>query len=291
MVGLIFIFVDKLKKQYTNMDQIIEYFSNLDPVLGALYATLFTWGLTALGASLVFFFKSMSRATLDGMLGFTGGVMVAASFWSLLSPAIEMSAGEGFIKVMPSAIGFGLGALFIFAFDKILPHLHINFKQEEAEGIKTPWRRTTLLTLAITLHNIPEGLAVGVLFGGVAAGIPEASVAGAVVLAFGIGLQNFPEGIAVAMPLRRAGLSKFKSFWYGQLSAIVEPIAGVIGALAVTFFTPILPYALSFAAGAMIFVVVEEVIPETQLDKYTDIATLGFIGGFIVMMILDVALG
>ncbi len=291
MVGLIFIFVDKLKKQYTNMDQIIEYFSNLDPVLGALYATLFTWGLTALGASLVFLFKSMSRATLDGMLGFTGGVMVAASFWSLLSPAIEMSAGEGFIKVMPSAIGFGLGALFIFAFDKILPHLHINFKQEEAEGIKTPWRRTTLLTLAITLHNIPEGLAVGVLFGGVAAGIPEASVAGAVVLAFGIGLQNFPEGIAVAMPLRRAGLSKFKSFWYGQLSAIVEPIAGVIGALAVTFFTPILPYALSFAAGAMIFVVVEEVIPETQLDKYTDIATLGFIGGFIVMMILDVALG
>jgi len=291
MVGLIFIFVDKLKKQYTNMDQIIEYFSNLDPVLGALYATLFTWGLTALGASLVFFFKSMSRATLDGMLGFTGGVMVAASFWSLLSPAIEMSSGEGFTKVMPSAIGFGLGALFIFAFDKILPHLHINFKQEEAEGIKTPWRRTTLLTLAITLHNIPEGLAVGVLFGGVAAGIPEASVAGAVVLAFGIGLQNFPEGIAVAMPLRRAGLSKFKSFWYGQLSAIVEPIAGVIGALAVTFFTPILPYALSFAAGAMIFVVVEEVIPETQLDKYTDIATLGFIGGFIVMMILDVALG
>lgn len=291
MVGLIFIFVDKLKKQYTNMDQIIEYFSNLDPVLGALYATLFTWGLTALGASLVFLFKSMSRAALDGMLGFTGGVMVAASFWSLLSPAIEMSAGEGFIKVMPSAIGFGLGALFIFTFDKILPHLHINFKQEEAEGIKTPWRRTTLLTLAITLHNIPEGLAVGVLFGGVAAGIPEASVAGAVVLAFGIGLQNFPEGIAVAMPLRRAGLSKFKSFWYGQLSAIVEPIAGVIGALAVTFFTPILPYALSFAAGAMIFVVVEEVIPETQLDKYTDIATLGFIGGFIVMMILDVALG
>jgi len=291
MVGLIFIFVDKLKKQYTNMDQIIEYFSNLDPVLGALYATLFTWGVTALGASFVFLFKSMSRAILDGMLGFTGGVMVAASFWSLLSPAIEMSSGEGFTKVMPSAIGFGLGALFIFAFDKILPHLHINFKQEEAEGIKTPWRRTTLLTLAITLHNIPEGLAVGVLFGGVAAGIPEASVAGAVVLAFGIGLQNFPEGIAVAMPLRRAGLSKFKSFWYGQLSAIVEPIAGVIGALAVTFFTPILPYALSFAAGAMIFVVVEEVIPETQLDKYTDIATLGFIGGFIVMMVLDVALG
>ena len=273
------------------MDQIIEYFSNLDPVLGALYATLFTWGVTALGASSVFLFKSMSRMALDGMLGFTGGVMVAASFWSLLSPAIEMSAGEGFVKVMPSAIGFGLGALFIFTIDKVLPHLHINFKEEDAEGIKTPWRRTTLLTLAITLHNIPEGLAVGVLFGGVAAGIPEASVAGAFVLAFGIGLQNFPEGIAVAMPLRRSGISRFKSFWYGQLSAIVEPIAAVIGALAVTFFTPILPYALAFAAGAMIFVVVEEVIPETQLDKYTDIATLGFIGGFIIMMMLDVALG
>ena len=271
------------------MNEIIEYFSQLDPIQGALYATLFTWGITALGASSVFLFKSMSRMTLDGMLGFTGGVMVAASFWSLLSPAIEMSAGEGFVKVMPSAIGFGLGALFIFALDKVLPHIHINFK--ESEGIKTPWRRTTLLVLAITLHNIPEGLAIGVLFGGVASGIPEASIAGAVVLAFGIGLQNFPEGIAVSMPLRRSGVSKFKTFWYGQLSAIVEPIAGVIGALAVTFFTPLLPYALAFAAGAMIFVVVEEVIPETQLDKYTDIATLGFIGGFIIMMSLDVALG
>jgi len=271
------------------MNEIIEYFSQLDPIQGALYATLFTWGITALGASSVFLFKSMSRMTLDGMLGFTGGVMVAASFWSLLSPAIEMSAGEGFVKVMPSAIGFGLGALFIFGLDKILPHIHINFKK--SEGIKTPWRRTTLLVLAITLHNIPEGLAIGVLFGGVASGIPEASIAGAVVLAFGIGLQNFPEGIAVAMPLRRSGVSKFKSFWYGQLSAIVEPIAGVIGAVAVTFFTPLLPYALAFAAGAMIFVVVEEVIPETQLDKYTDIATLGFIGGFIIMMCLDVALG
>ena len=271
------------------MNEIIEYFSQLDPIQGALYATLFTWGITALGASSVFLFKSMSRMTLDGMLGFTGGVMVAASFWSLLSPAIEMSTGEGFVKVMPSAIGFGLGALFIFGLDKILPHIHINFKK--SEGIKTPWRRTTLLVLAITLHNIPEGLAIGVLFGGVASGIPEASIAGAVVLAFGIGLQNFPEGIAVAMPLRRSGVSKFKSFWYGQLSAIVEPIAGVIGAVAVTFFTPLLPYALAFAAGAMIFVVVEEVIPETQLDKYTDIATLGFIGGFIIMMSLDVALG
>jgi ZIP family zinc transporter len=200
-----------------------------------------------------------------------------------------MSPGEGFVKVIPAAIGFGLGALFIFGLDKILPHIHINFK--DSEGIKTPWHKTTLLVLAITMHNIPEGLAVGVLFGGVAAGIPEASIGGAVALAMGIGIQNFPEGIAVSMPLRRQGVSKFRSFWYGQLSAIVEPIAAVLGAVAVTFFTPILPYALAFAAGAMIFVVVEEVIPETQLDKYTDVATLGFIGGFIVMMTLDVALG
>ena len=271
------------------MEQIIHFFEQTDPVLGAFYATVFTWGLTALGASFVFFFKTMNRAWLDGMLGFTGGVMVAASFWSLLAPGIEMSPGEGFVKVMPAAIGFSMGALFIFGLDKILPHIHINFK--ESEGIKTPWHRTTLLVLAITLHNIQEGLAVGVLFGGVAAGLPEASIAGAVVLAIGIGIQNFPEGIAVSMPMRRQGLSRFKSFWYGQLSAIVEPVAAVIGAVAVTFFTPILPYALAFAAGAMIFVVVEEVIPETQLDKYTDIATLGFIGGFVVMMCLDVALG
>ena len=200
-----------------------------------------------------------------------------------------MSPGEGFVKVIPAAVGFGLGALFIFGLDKVLPHLHINF--QKPEGVKTPWHRSTLLVLAITLHNIPEGLAVGVLFGGVAAGLPEASIAGAVVLAMGIGIQNFPEGVAVSMPMRRQGLSRWKSFMYGQSSAIVEPIAAVIGALAVTFFTPILPYALAFAAGAMIFVVVEEVIPETQQDKYTDIATLGFIGGFIVMMTLDVALG
>jgi len=269
--------------------EIITFFQNTDPVLGALYATLFTWAMTAFGASFVFLFKTMNRIFLDGMLGFTGGVMVAASFWSLLAPGIEMSEGEGFVKVIPAAVGFALGALFIFGLDKILPHLHINFK--EAEGIKTPWHKSTLLTLAITLHNIPEGLAVGVLFGGVAAGLPEASLTGAVVLAIGIGIQNFPEGIAVSMPLRRQGMSRRKSFMYGQASAAVEPIAAVIGALAVTFFTPILPYALAIAAGAMIFVVVEEVIPETQLEKNTDIATLGFIGGFIVMMILDVALG
>ena len=270
-------------------ESIITFFESIDPILAALLATTFTWLLTAFGASFVFFFKTMNRMVLDGMLGFTGGVMVAASYWSLLAPAIAMSEGEGFVKVLPAAIGFLLGALFLFGLDKTLPHLHINFK--ETEGIKSPWQRTTLLVLAITLHNIPEGLAVGVLFGGVAAGIPEASIAGAVTLAIGIGIQNFPEGIAVSMPLRRMGMSRWKSFLYGQSSAIVEPIAGVIGALAVTFFTPLLPYALAFAAGAMIFVVVEEVIPETQQDKNTDIATLGFIGGFIVMMSLDVALG
>ena len=215
--------------------------------------------------------------------------MVAASFWSLLAPGIEMSPGEGFIKVLPASIGFALGALFIFLLDKILPHIHINFK--DSEGIKTPWHKTTLLVLAITLHNIPEGLAVGVLFGGVSLGLPEATISGAVVLALGIGIQNFPEGVAVSMPMRRLGASRIKSFWYGQLSAIVEPLAAVLGAFAVTFFSPLLPYALSFAAGAMIFVVIEEVIPETQQDKYTDFATMGFILGFIIMMSLDVALG
>ena len=273
------------------LGDIVEYFKTINPILAAFYATLFTWGLTALGASFVFLFKTMNRALLDGMLGFTGGVMVAASFWSLLAPGIEMSPGEGFEKVIPSAIGFMLGALFLFGLDKVLPHLHINFRESEKEGIKTPWHKTTLLTLAITLHNIPEGLAVGVLFGGVAAGFEGATIGGAVALALGIGLQNFPEGIAVAMPLRRQGLSRWRSFNYGQASAIVEPIAAVLGAWAVLTFEPMLPYALSFAAGAMIFVVVEEVIPEAQQDKYTDIATMGFIVGFIIMMSLDVGLG
>ena len=271
------------------MNDIIIFFENQHPITGAFYATIFTWLMTALGASLVFFVKKLNRMVLDGLLGFTGGVMVAASFWSLLAPGIEMSPGEGFIKVLPASIGFALGALFIFLLDKILPHIHINFK--DSEGIKTPWHKTTLLVLAITLHNIPEGLAVGVLFGGVSLGLPEATISGAVVLALGIGIQNFPEGIAVSMPMRRLGASRIKSFWYGQLSAIVEPLAAVLGAFAVTFFSPLLPYALSFAAGAMIFVVIEEVIPETQQDKYTDFATMGFILGFIIMMSLDVALG
>jgi zinc transporter, ZIP family len=277
----------------STFDQIVS-FARENPILAAFYASVFTWGLTAAGAALVFFFKKMNRAVLDGMLGFTGGVMVAASFWSLLAPAIENSPGEGFVKVFPSAFGFLLGALVLFGMDKLLPHLHINFKEHEVEGVKTSFHKTTLLVLAITLHNIPEGLAVGVLFGAASTlvGVEQTEmIIAAISLAIGIGIQNFPEGFAVAMPLRRQGISRRKSFFYGQLSAVVEPVAAILGALAVSFFTPILPYALAFAAGAMIFVVVEEVIPETQRDKFTDIATLGFIGGFIVMMSLDVGLG
>ncbi|MBP6313455.1 MAG: ZIP family metal transporter [Flavobacteriales bacterium] len=273
------------------MRAIIHYFESIDPILAAFLATTFTWLVTAAGASIVFFFKTLSRKWLDGMLGFTGGVMIAASFWSLLAPSIEISERLGMIKWLPPAIGFAAGAMFLFVLDKYVPHLHINFDPKNSEGPRTEWRSTTLLILAITLHNIPEGLAVGVLFGGVAAGMPEATIGGAVALAIGIGLQNFPEGIAVSMPLRRLGVSRRRSFMYGQLSAIVEPIAGVVGAMAVIWMQPVLPYALAFAAGAMIYVVVEEVIPETQQDKYTDVATLGFIGGFLVMMILDVALG
>lgn len=275
------------------MESIEKFFVEIGPVYSALIATTFTWLLTAIGASLVFFFKTMNRGVLDPMLGFTGGVMVAASFWSLLSPAIEMSEKmySPELSWVPAAVGFLLGALFIFFLDKVTPHLHLNFGLSESEGVKTKLHKTTLLILAITLHNIPEGLAVGVLFGAAAIGMEDTSVAGAIALAVGIGIQNFPEGIAVAMPLRRHGVSRKRSFWYGQLSAIVEPIAGIVGAMAVIYMQPILPYALAFAAGAMIFVVVEEVIPETQRDRYTDRSVLGFIGGFLVMMILDVALG
>ena len=270
-------------------DRLVEFFSGLNPVTAALIATSFTWFLTALGAAVVFPFKKMDRKTLDALLGFTGGVMIAASFWSLLAPAIEMSVGDGFMRVIPAAVGFLLGAGFLALLDTFLPHLHINF--QKPEGIKTSWHRTTLLVLAITLHNIPEGLAVGVLFGAAATGVEHTSIAGAIILAIGIGIQNFPEGIAVSMPLKRQGLSNSKSFFYGQLSAVVEPIAGVLGAFAVGFFHSLLPYALAFAAGAMIFVVVEEVIPETQQGRHSDIATWGFIIGFVVMMMLDVGLG
>lgn len=268
-----------------------NWFLELHPILQALLGTLFTWFLTALGAAAVFAFKTINQKTLDGMLGFAAGVMIAASYWSLLAPAIEMAEELAIPAWLPAAIGFLLGGAFIRLVDYLLPHLHLGFPMEEAEGIKTSWRRSILLVLAITMHNIPEGLAVGVAFGAAAAGLPAATVAGAVALAIGIGIQNFPEGTAVSVPLRREGLSRLKSFWYGQLSGTVEPIAGVLGAAAVLLMRPILPYALAFAAGAMIFVVVEELIPESQLGKNADIATLGAMLGFVVMMILDVSLG
>ncbi|MEW5744960.1 MAG: ZIP family metal transporter [Nitrospirota bacterium] len=268
----------------------LEFIVTLHPVTQALLATCFTWLVTALGASFVFLAREVNRRVLDGMLGFASGVMIAASYWSLLAPAIEMSAESGLPVWFPPAVGFLSGAVFLRIVDRVLPHLHLWLPVKEAEGIKTRWRRTTLLILAVTLHNIPEGLAVGVAFGAVAAGLPQATTAGAVALAIGIGLQNFPEGMAVSMPLRREGMSRLKSFWYGQLSGMVEPIAGVVGAAAVLVSKPLLPYALSFAAGAMIFVTVEELIPEAQRGGNTDLATMGAILGFTVMMILDVGL-
>lgn len=261
------------------------------PVFQAFLATCFTWGVTALGAAAVFLFREMNRRLLDGMLGFAAGVMIAASFWSLLDPAIEMAGEAGGPAWIPAVVGFLLGGGALWGIDRLLPHLHLGFPTEEAEGLKTGWQRSVLLVLAITMHNIPEGLAVGVAFGAVHAGFPSASLAGAVALAIGIGLQNFPEGVSVALPLRGEGLSSVRSFWYGQLSGAVEPIAGILGALLVVFVQPILPYALAFAAGAMIYVVVEELIPESQLAKNSDIATVGAMLGFALMMALDVGLG
>ena len=269
-----------------------DWFSALHPVLQALLATCFTWAATALGAGFVFGFTTINRRLLDGMLGFAAGVMIAASYWSLLAPAIEMTEKMGVVPPwLPALVGFLGGGAFLWVVDKLLPHLHSGLDTSQAEGIKTSWQRSILLVLAITLHNIPEGLAVGVAFGAVAAGLPSATLGGAIALAIGIGIQNLPEGAAVSIPLRREGLSRAKSFFYGQLSGLVEPMAGVIGAAAVLLMRPILPYALSFAAGAMIYVVVEELIPESQFEKNGDAATIGAMLGFAVMMTLDVALG
>lgn len=273
----------------------MEWFAQLSPIIQALLATLFTWGVTALGASIVFFFKSIHKDVLNAMLGFAAGVMIAASFWSLLAPGIELAEQLGQVPYITASLGFLAGGLFLYGVDKILPHLHIGEETHQAEGIKTSWQRSVLLVSAITLHNIPEGLAVGVAFGAVASGLSAGgSLTGAIALAIGIGLQNFPEGAAVSIPLRREGFSRMKAFLYGQASGIVEPIAGMIGAFAVMQMQSILPFALSFAAGAMIYVVVEELIPEAQREtggSKTDIATLGALVGFTVMMILDVALG
>lgn len=269
----------------------IQTFEGLHPILQAFLATLFTWGMTALGAAAIFLSREVNRKVLDGMLGFAGGVMFAASYWSLLAPAIEMSEGLSVPVWFPPAAGFMAGALALRGADMLLPHLHLGFTRGEAEGIPTAWPKSSLLVLAITLHNIPEGLAIGVAFGAVAADLPAASMAGAVALALGIGLQNFPEGIAVAAPLRREGFSARRSFFYGQASAAVEPIAAVGGAAAVLAMQSVLPYALAFAAGAMIFVVVEEVIPEAIRSGNSDLVTMAFMVGFVVMMILDVGLG
>jgi ZIP family zinc transporter len=273
------------------MEILIDFFSNIHPVKAALVATLFTWFMTAAGAAPVFFAKTVNQRAMDGMLGMAAGVMIAASFWSLLAPAIEMSDGD----FKPALIGFLLGGLSLYGVDKILPHLHTGLKTEEAEGIKTTWQRSVLLVLAVTLHNIPEGLAVGVAFGAMAhAADPaqaQALMMGGISLGIGIGLQNFPEGMAVSMPLRREGMSRFKAFLYGQASGVVEPMAGVLGAWLVLSMEKLLPYGLAYAAGAMIFVVVEELIPESQRRQHNDFATLGAVLGFSIMMTLDVALG
>lgn len=270
-----------------------EYLTGMPPVFQALLAGLFTWGMTSLGAALVFGTKKVPRKLLDAMLGFAAGVMIAASFWSLLAPAIDLSAAGALPEYVPPLIGFLLGGVFLRGLDLLLPHLHPGLSMSEAEGVETKWRRSVLLVSAITLHNIPEGLAVGVAFGavgvGLGAGVPAASLGGAIALAIGIGLQNFPEGTAVSMPLRREGMSRGKSFFYGQLSGFVEPLAAVVGAVAVVWAQPILPYALAFAAGAMIFVVAEELIPEAKRGS-PDIAAMSLMFGFAVMMTLDVAL-
>lgn len=265
-----------------------------NPILAALLGTMFTWAVTALGSSLVFFFKGVNKKVFNMMLGFSAGVMIAASFWSLLSPGIELAESLGMIPWLQAAMGFLSGGLFLLLVDRFLPHMHVMTKHKE--GLNSSWHRNILLVLAITLHNVPEGLAVGVAFG-YAATLTQGSVAataaigGAVALAIGIGLQNFPEGAAVSVPLRREGLSRRKSFLIGQFSGMVEPLAGVLGAFLAISMRNILPFSLSFAAGAMIYVVIEELIPESQMMENTKIATIGAMIGFTIMMLLDVALG
>ncbi|MFW6202583.1 MAG: ZIP family metal transporter [Gemmatimonadota bacterium] len=261
------------------LDAIRDWFAPLDPVRQAFIATVGTWMLTLAGAATVLFVRNAPRRLLDGMLGFAGGVMTAAAAWSLLTPALELGG------VGPATIGFALGAAFIYALDQVLPHLHPPYAgRAEAEGVDVAWRRTVLLVLAITMHNIPEGLAVGVAYG-------AGDWVAATTLAVGIALQNVPEGLAVALPLRREGIGRWRALWYGQLSAVVEPVAGVAGAALVVTVGALLPYGLAFAAGAMLYVVVEELIPEAERGGNTDIATIGFMIGFAVMMALDNAVG
>jgi ZIP family zinc transporter len=267
---------------------IINQFSSLPPVLQALLATLLTWAMTAVGASAVFFTKSVEKRFLNAVLGFAAGVMMAAAYWSLLAPAVELSKGALLPTWIPPVVGFLCGGLVLWLIDRLLPHLHLGFPTEDAEGLPTGWKRSTLLVLAVTLHHIPEGLAIGVAFGAVSSISPAVNPMSAIALAVGMGIQNLPEGMAISLPLRREGLSLRKSFLYGQLSGMVEPVAGVIGALAVIMITSLLPYAMSFAAGAMFYVVIEELIPECQRDTNTNLPTVAAMLGFAVMMVLEI---
>ena len=265
----------------------MDAFLNLSPVLQALTATLFTWAITALGAGLVFLTRNVSNRFLNAMLGFAAGVMVAASYWSLLAPAVELSRGGSLPVWFPPIVGFLLGGAVLWAIDRLLPHLHLGFPEADIEGLPTSWKRSTLLMLAVTLHNIPEGLAVGVAFGAAASALHEVNLASAIALAVGIGIQNFPEGMAISLPLRREGMSMGRSFWFGQLSGMVEPMAGLVGAASVIAISTILPYAMSFAAGAMFYVVVEELIPECQREGNTNLPTVSAMLGFALMMVLE----
>ena len=262
----------------------VSILTNMNYTLMAFLATIFTWSITALGASIVFAFRKINKNIMDAMLGFSAGVMIAASFWSLLSPAIDMAISLNMIAWLVAFLGFFTGGLLLFIGDKIFDKL---LKKENKNKIK----RSLMLIFSITLHNIPEGLAVGVAFGSLAYGINGATLSSAIMLAIGIGLQNFPEGTAVSVPLLREGFSKKKAFFYGQLSGLVEPIAGVIGALLVIKVRTILPFLLAFAAGAMIYDVVQELIPESQTNKKKDLMALFTMIGFSIMMILDIALG
>jgi ZIP family zinc transporter len=272
---------------------VVAWLLDAHPVLQALLAGVFTLAVTALGSGMVVLSRTLHEAVLDAMLGFAGGVMLAASYWSLLAPAIELAESRGTPGWLPASAGFVLGAAFLRLADQLLPHLHPRQPPDHAEGIATHWQRSTLLVMAITLHNVPEGLAVGVAFGAAALDpvASGATLSGALALTLGIGLQNFPEGVAVAMPLRAGGMGRLRSFAYGTASAVVEPFAAVAGAAAVLVIQPLLPYALAFAAGAMVFVVIEELIPDAQQGGHPDLATSACILGFAVMMILDVALG
>jgi ZIP family zinc transporter len=262
-------------------------FSELHPVVQSLIGTGFTWLATAIGAATVFFFKKINQLFLETMLGFAAGIMIAAAYWSLLAPSISLSAGRWY----PPLLGFLAGGMFLRSLDYFIPHHHRGAKK--SEGKKSPWGKNTLLFLAITLHNIPEGLAVGVGFGAIAASADpgSATIAGAIALTAGLAIQDLPEGAAVSIPIHGEGVSRAKSFFWGQFSGMVEPIAAVIGASLAYFAKPIMPYALAFAAGAMIYVVAEEIIPEAERDKHNHLATISVLLGFALMMFLNMVLG